>query len=210
MGVVYSVSYTYVNSGYGINVVSDQRVTKAVSLSEDDNFRRLSVGLKAAAITSLDNISYSWLDTDLDDRGGGNHNGDNYISYTFYVLNTGNVDLIYSSILSIKNSTLEVETAVRVEVFRNGVPTIYTHTYEAGIDEEEGIDETLENYYGITVEEFYSENVITSNTVTLLMGDYNRYTVVVWLEGEDPDCVNDKFSSELQMVWNISVLDEDP
>ncbi|MGD9901240.1 MAG: hypothetical protein AB7S44_01740 [Spirochaetales bacterium] len=202
IGVVYSLSYTYVNSGYGINVIADQRITKAVSLSDDDNFQRLSVGLKASAITSLDNISYSWLPPGLDDLGGGSHNGDNYICYTFYVLNTGDADLTYTSDLRIKLSTQSVETAMRVEIFSDGVPTVYTHTYEEQIDGE--IEGT-----GVTVEEFYSLDTIAHDVVNLSLGSYDRYTVVIWLEGADYDCVNDKFSSELQMIWNISVIEDE-
>jgi len=203
MGVVYSLSYTYINTGYGINVVADQQITKAVSLSDDDNFERLSVGLKASAVVSMDNISYSWLSPDLDNLGAGNHNGENYICYTFYALNTGNADLSYGSTLRIKNSTQNVETAVRIEIFKNGVPTIYTHTYE------EQIDGVLVEDYGIAVQEFYSEDIVVYEVVDLAMNDFNRYTVVIWLEGEDLDCVNDKYSSELQLVWNISVLEEE-
>ena len=200
MGVVYSVSYTYVNSGYGINVVSNQLITKAVSLTEDENFENLTVGLKASAVTEMDNISYDWLPSNLDELGGGSHNGDNYICYTFYVLNTGNADLDYYSSLSVRNSTQNVETAIRIMIYFNGTPTVYTHTYE------EKIDGVIENTYGVSVEEFYSEEILVHNTVNLSIGSYDRYTVVVWLEGEDVDCVNDKFSSELQLIWNIDVV----
>ena len=200
IGVVYSVSYTYINSGYGINVISDQKISKAVSLSDDEDFRRLSVGLKASAIISLDNFSYDWFPTDLDELGGGSHNGENYICYTFYVLNTGDEDLEYNSNLRIKHSTLDVEEAIRVKVYKDGIPTIYTHTYEEQIDAE--IEAS-----GIIVEEFYSDDVIAHNVESLDRGDFIRYTVVIWLEGRDYDCVNDKFSSELQMTWNISVIE---
>ncbi|PKK95885.1 MAG: hypothetical protein CVV59_01380 [Tenericutes bacterium HGW-Tenericutes-4] len=203
ISVVYFFSYTYVNSGYGINVIADQRITKAVSLTEDDNFERLTVGLKASAIVEMDNITYDWLPPDLDERGGGPHNGDNYIAYTFYVLNSGNQDLEYISKLRIKHSTQNVETAIRVKVFTDGVPVIYTHTYEPQID-------ALFEGYGIQVKEFYAvdERIIAYNIIPLAMEAYNRYTVVVWLEGFDNDCVNDKFSSELQMVWDIFVIEK--
>lgn len=201
IGVVYSVSYTYVYSGYGINVVADQRITKAVSLSDDESFENLSVGLKASAIVEMDNISYTWLPPDLDTRGGGSHNGENYIAYTFYVLNSGDEQLDYISNLRIKLTTLNVETAIRVMVYYNGTPTVYTHTYESQIDS------LIENF-GVAVEEFDSEHVIVNDTRALSMGAFDRYTVVVWLEGEDFDCTNDKFSSELQMSWDITVIED--
>jgi hypothetical protein len=183
-------------------VIAEELLTKAVSLTEDDNFEQLSVGLKASAIVEMDNITYDWLPPGLDNMGGGSHNGDNYIAYTFYVLNSGEEDLEYMSRLRIKNSTQNVETAIRVKIFRNGVPTVYTHTYDNAIDPE--IEQA-----GVPVELFYAEDVIAYNITPLTVGNYDRYTVVVWLEGEDEDCVNDKFSSELQMVWDVSVVEED-
>ena len=236
MGVGYSLSYTYVNSGYGINVITDQQITKAISLSEDDNFERLSVGLKASAIVEMDNITYEWfwlndwLPEDPAEFTGGNHNGENFIAYTFYVLNTGNADLDYNSSLRIKHSTQEVEAAIRVMIYRNNIPTVYTHTYEEQIDSvidgeaytdenQNGIwdegepytDENANGSYdgGVKVEEFESENIITSSISTLPMNDFDKYTVVIWLEGEDNDCNNDKFSSELQLVWNVSVIEDE-
>lgn len=203
ISVIYFFSYTYINSGYGISVIADQKITKAISLSDDDNFERLSVGLKASAVVEMDNITYDWLPSNLDELGGGSHNGDNYIAYTFYVLNSGNQDLEYISKLRIKHSSQNVETAIRIKIYKDGIPTIYTHMYEVQIDAD------FEDY-GIEVKEFYAieERIIAYNTVPLQIGNYNRYTVVVWLEGEDYDCVNDKFSSELQLVWDIFVIED--
>jgi len=149
----------------------------------------------------MDNITYDMLPPNLDELGGGSHNGENYISYTFYVLNSGGEDLEYTSRLRIKNSTQNVETAIRVLVYVNGNPTVYTHTYESQID-------TVIEGLGVPVQEFYSEDVISYNIVPLSVGNYDRYTVTVWLEGEDYDCVNDKFSSELQMVWDVLVIED--
>jgi len=202
ISVAYFFSYTYVNSGYGISVIAEKKLTKAVSLTEDDNFERLSVGLKASAVVEMDNITYDMLPPGIDQLGGGSHNGDNYIAYTFYVLNAGNEDLEYTSRLRIKNSTQNVETAIRVQIYMDGSPTIYTHTYEAQID-------SILEGMGIPVLEFYAEDIIAYNIVPLGVSDYNRYTVIVWLEGEDYDCVNDKFSSELQMVWDIVVVEDE-
>lgn len=203
IGVLYALSYTYTNAaGYGINIVADRTNSRYISLSENSEFERLSVGLRAIGIDSLDNITYDWLPTDLDEALGGSNNGNNYISYTFYVLNTGVGDLTYRSYLYILSSTLEVETAIRIQVFKNGVSTIYTHTYEE-------FDSFLENTRMLTVEEFYTEGVVSQNDNFLQQNTNDKYTIVIWLEGEDIDCVDDKRSGSLEIAWKFSVLDEE-
>ena len=202
IGVLYALSYTYTNAaGYGINIVADKTNTKYISLSEMSSFERLTVGLKAVGIDSLDNITYDWLPEGLEDAEGGSNNGDNYISYTFYVLNSGTEDLTYHSSIYIINSTLEVETAIRVQVFRNRVPVIYTYSYEDH-------DDFLENERMVEVEEFYSETVVAQNDYNLQQGTYDKFTIVIWLEGEDDDCVDDKRSGSIEMAWRFSVLDD--
>ena len=34
-------------------------------------------------------------------------------------------------------------------------------------------------------------------------GDVDKYTVVIWLEGNDPECINDIIGGELKMQMNI-------
>jgi hypothetical protein len=196
--VLYFVSYTYVNSGYSINIITTPS-DKSISLSRTSEFEVLSVGLRATAINGMDNITYEQLTPDLDDNPGGSHNGENFIRYTFFVVNTGNEQLEYNSALRIKRTTKNVETAIRVKKFTNGVPTIYTHTTEQ-------IDEDIQQQYGVTVEEFYSPDVIASNTLALDVNTYTKYTIVIWLEGEDQDCIDDKLASQLQLSWHFNVL----
>ena len=37
----------------------------------------------------------------------------------------------------------------------------------------------------------------------------DRYTVVVWLEGEDPECVNDIMGGEVKLKMTLEVLDKE-
>lgn len=47
------------------------------------------------------------------------------------------------------------------------------------------------NYYQVVADEFVSDQTITSGTrMNMHPGEYDEYTVVVWLEGDDPQCSN--------------------
>jgi hypothetical protein len=34
-------------------------------------------------------------------------------------------------------------------------------------------------------------------------GEVDKYTVVIWLEGNDPECINDIIGGELKMQMNL-------
>jgi len=53
----------------------------------------------------------------------------------------------------------------------------------------------------VTVTDFVREDFV--------IGEVDKYTVVIWLEGEDPECVNDILGGELKMSMNFHVLDEE-
>lgn len=200
ISVLYFLSYTYINSGYGIGIMTERELDKSISLSDSSDFQRMTVGLRAKGIDSMDNITYDWLPNNLHLHTGGSNNGENYIAYTFYVINSGNENLTYNSVLSIKFSTKQVETAIRVMIFKNNTPTVYTHTYEEQIDSE--IEKQAK------VEEFHTPDIIAQNQSLLEKGKYEKYTVVIWLEGEDIDCVDDKRSGELQLSWNFYIIED--
>jgi hypothetical protein len=52
--------------------------------------------------------------------------------------------------------------------------------------------------------------VITELVQTdLKIGDTDRYTVVIWLEGWDPECVNDIMGGEVKLSMNFNVLEDE-
>ena len=67
---------------------------------------------------------------------------------------------------------------------------------EAGIDEEELLDlstfEKLSKVKKLETTPFASEKVITTGLREgIENGEYDKYTVVMWYEGEDPECTDD-------------------
>ena len=40
-------------------------------------------------------------------------------------------------------------------------------------------------------------------------GKIEKYSIVIWLEGEDPECVNDVLGGVMNLEMNFEVLDED-
>ena len=68
------------------------------------------------------------------------------------------------------------------------------------------------NYYRVIPETFKSDTVITSGDIfEVKPGDVHKFTVVLWLEGDDIDCDNSKIGGHLgvQMDFHLAGLEED-
>jgi len=104
---IYLILRMFFNQG-AFTVVLDRNLAKdtGIVLVENLNDTNYKMLLSAQEAVSMDNISESWLPNNLDNLGGGSHNGTNYFAYTFYIKNAG-VDtvrllLFYSCRLSYK------------------------------------------------------------------------------------------------------------
>lgn len=149
--------------------------------------------LYADSIDFMDNISYDWIPKDIDSIGDGGHNGDNYIAYTFYIENQGTEVIHYWYNIYIDDVIKNVDEAVRIMVFQNGEKKIYAKVNSVTKEAEK---DTIE---------FYSNEVpVLEGRYDFAPGDVDKYTIVVWIEGDDPDCVNALIGGEIKMHMEIT------
>lgn len=159
------------------------------SLEDKDAKRKLY----ADEINFMDNISIKWLPNDIDTAYEGSHNGQNYIAYTFYIENQGKQTVNYWYEIEIDDVIKNVDEAVRIMIYRNGVKTVYAKINADTLKEEEG------------TKAFYSDNIaVLESRRNFEPGNVDRFTVVVWLEGDDPDCVNAIIGGEIKMHMDIT------
>lgn len=179
---------------------------RGLILSESIDFVEYSAMLEAAPVDGMDNITHSWLqgeEMEIITGTDGSHNGEkySYLAYTFYVKNTGIEDIDYQASIDLEYVKLAVDEAVRVELFLNGESTVYAKPAKDGKPEVDPEFETTPFADAVTVCDYLRED--------FKVGDIDKYTVLIWLEGEDPECVNDILGGELKMSMNFFVPDED-
>lgn len=149
--------------------------------------------LKATKVEFMDNISVKWLPENIDELGEGSHNGDNYLAYTFYLENKGSDTIGYWYEMFIDDVIRNVDKAIRVMIYRNGEKTIYARANETTGNPEDG-----------TVA-FYSETeIMLEHRENFKPGDIDKFTIVIYLEGDDPDCVDALIGGEMQMHLDIT------
>lgn len=175
---------------------------------------------------SLDgDISYIDNYTKADDKAidGGSHNGDsnnnkkavagtdsageNYLAYTFYCKNVGNESVDYNATLVNNGAAKSMDEAVRIIVFKNGEPTVYAekqHDSDQPEDDSKFIPKTLKS-------EPWKNNkeIMTTKSEDFKPGDVDKYTILMWVEGNDPECVNEILGGHMKMSMTFSVEDEE-
>lgn len=87
-------------------------------LSEDADFKTQCASLTAEQVKDVTNITYAWLPVDLDTSKDGAHNGKNYVAYTFYCKNNGEVELDYDAVLEITGAAKSADEATRVMIYK--------------------------------------------------------------------------------------------
>jgi hypothetical protein len=217
MAIVFALSYLFSGKGsFVIKTIGPNGSDKLISLSETEGFSNSTTTHKCKQIDKMDNIPLEWLPS-LDELGkDGSRNGDNYLAYTFYIMNSGKGSLDYNAKINITGETKQISKAIRVMVIHDGVPEIYARSTDDGASEAFPTKEVIEKVFpeGTARPEgclsFPSDKVAYDKTVTdMEEGKVEKHTVVVWLEGEDPECVNDVLGGVMNLEMNFEVLDED-
>ncbi len=163
--------------------------------------------LSAQNVTEVTNITYDWLPTNLDTEKDGEHNGQNYLAYTFYLTNSGKETLDYESTLKFTGIAKNADEALRVMVYRNGEPTIYAQENRDKSPLEEKVNEKFkEGADDLNLEDYV---VFEDLTEGIKVGESVKYTIVTWIEGNDPECINDIMGGYVKMQWLFNVEGEE-
>ena len=192
----YVISVLYMRFGaFTVMVNKFDHNEYALTLSESPTFKSHSSRLTAEIAETVTNIDGREI-PDWVDNVDGEHNGKNYVAYTFYCSNAGTKTVTYDYDLYIANMTYEIEKAVRVRLYVNGEYTDYAYPRTDGVKGPEP-----------GTKEFQSGNTIVRDTVQHFKpGDHTKFTVVIWLEGPDPDCVDKILGGKFKIDMRVSVL----
>lgn len=186
IGVIYN------NGNFSITLDKNLYFDKGLIIYDDPEYKVYRSELFAPAPSKFDNISYKWLPEDIDKQNGGSHNGKNYLAYTFFVENIGESTSDYWNEVVIDDVIRNVDSAIRIRIYRNGESVTYAKA-----------DENQENEPG-TVSFISDETVSRSYVADFKPGDIDRYTIVLWIEGSDPDCTDNILGGEFKVHMDFN------
>ena len=197
VSIAYAISYFYDKFGsFTVKVNKYDMVHQGLTLSETPDYDRSNAVLNANIVYDMTNISGEDIPPNVD-MINGSHNGDSYIAYTFYLINSGDDTVSYTGEMNIENVTKGVDEAVRIAVYKNGEKTVYGKTKSSGMGKESDCDS-----------EFLSSSVVMRTSGDKFKAkDKDKYTVVIWLEGNDPDCVDDIIGGTLKLSMTFKIVE---
>ncbi len=203
---------------------------------EKDKIKNPTSYLKGDELENTPCTSISQISKDVDKLDGSNNGGD-YFSYTFYIQNKSGDNANYGYELVINSESKDASKIAWVLLFIDGKAAFYAKADKNGEqqtlphrdDNTRGYREPpfydvaafpelqyeiIDNptarydYYRLIALPFESDTVITSGKFSdMEPGIIHKYTVVSWIEGDDPDCTNDMIGGHFGLEFNFVTVD---
>lgn len=212
--------------------MSDELFREGFSISETKGFENPTSHLFATPAEDVPCISISSISPDVDNIDG-QHN-EKYFAYTFYVKNEGESPQNMAWKLNLNSESNNVSDAAWVMLFVDGKMKFYAKPdengkqqslpakdddtrgyieapfYDAAVekDEQYEIIKQTKNltYWRLNPKNFLSSSVVEEGLVTNFKPqEVHKFTVVIWLEGDDPHCTNDLIDGHLGMDFYMQL-----
>lgn len=219
---------------FTINMSADM-FREGFVLCETADFKKPTTYLFCEPATDIPCISIGDLPEDIDQHEGQQHA--NYFAYTFFLRNEGESTVDYEWDILLNSESKSTSEACWVMVFEDGEMAFYAKEGADGQPEAlPAMDDNSRgyptaplisaakdpqkqyqliaesgplNYYRLIPIPFKSEEIVASGFRTEVAPmDVHRYTVVIWLEGDDPECTNDKIGGHVGMQMDIALVED--
>ena len=230
-------SVTEMQGHFTINL-SDGMFREGFSLCDEVTFENPSMRLYSMPAVDVPCVSVVDIEPDVDDVDGA-HNEAKYFAYTFYIRNEGDSTVNFDWQLALNSESKNLSVAAWVMVFEDGAMRFYAEPRADGTPEalpSFGDDargylkapfiadsvapfeqyETIaqrgaSTYYRLIPTNFLSETVVTmGRQENVAPMDVHKYTVVIWLEGDDPDCTDELIGGHLGLDMKFRLDGEEP
>ncbi|MCI5983832.1 MAG: hypothetical protein MRZ35_01075 [Firmicutes bacterium] len=188
--IILSVIY----KGGKFTITLDSRLAREnqIVIYENSQIPEETIKLETKDMEFMDNISINWIPQNIDTEQDGSHNGENYIAYTFYIKNKGTETINYWYAIKIDDVIKKVDEAARVMVFLNGEKKVYAK-----------INSITQLPEKDTIPFFSASIPVLEQRKNFKPNDVDKFTIVIWLEGDDPDCIDNILGGEIKMHMEI-------
>ena len=193
--IIYIVLRVLFNDGsFIVALEKNEMLYSGLAMYETLNDPTPKRKLKAKDLQFMDNISIKWLPSDITEYEG-SHNGKNYIAYSFYMENQGDVVLNYWYSIVMDDVIKHADEALRIMIYVNDESTVYAKGNSIDGKAEPDTKKFREDKDG---------TIILEQRKDMHAGDLDKITVVVWIEGDDPECTNALLGGHVRLHMKIT------
>lgn len=212
--VVYIVLKILLNDGsFIVSLSRNEMLYSGLAMYESQNDPTPKRRLKAKDLQFMDNISISWIASDVTEHEG-SHNGNNYIAYSFYVENQGQAVANYWYSITMDDVIKDADEALRIMIYINDDVKVYAKGNRLNgkaepiyyASNKNRRKELAELYSTVKFRDDVDGTIILEQRKNIKPGDLDKITVVVWIEGDDPDCTNALIGGHVRL--NMKLIEE--
>ena len=197
--IIYIISMLTTQWGDLVVRVGEMQDGKTILLSESADFSDSTVKLNGGSVKEVTNITKAWLPKGLD-KEDGSHNGKNYLAYSFYLKNTGDRDLDYNTEMTLTGQTKGADEAVRIMIIKDGEEAVYAKGTKVSSGKEAETDATKWKT---------DDTIVKIDKTGLKAKAQTKYTVVIWIEGNDKECVDAIRGGHVRSTLTFNVVEDD-
>lgn len=211
--------------------MSDGMFREGFVLSETADFARPTTNLFCDPAQDVPCVSINSLPENVDTAFEGQHN-ENYFAYTYFIRNEGESTVNYTWTVALNSESQDLSKACWVMIFEDGKMAFYAEPSASGETEAlPAFDDNRRGYVGRPMAEFAKEpekqyqliatrgsmeyyrlvpkDFLSDTTIAagrmndVDPGETHKYTVVIWIEGDDPDCTDELIGGHLGMQMDF-------
>ena len=232
---LFAVSWITTMRGHFTINMSNDLFREGFTLSETADFKNPTTYLVCTPLDHVPEISISHIPEDVDEYDG--MHSSTYFAYTYYIRNEGESTVDYKWELALNSESQNVSSAVWVMVFEDGEMVFYAKEgadgqpealppegdYNRGYLQPPMYDKAKDpaSQYEIVdpsatvpiwrvIPRPFLSDALVAQGIRLSMApqEVHKYTIVMWLEGDDPNCNNDLVGGHLGLEIYMSMLEE--
>lgn len=224
-----TISFIDANS---MRIVVDKSNVGDIAVSKTADFENPATMLKMNGPEDVTNITYTMINGDEMLGKEGDHHGDDYIAYSFFLKNVGYSDILFASSIKLNYVSKNIERAVRIVIIEDEeIATCYAVSRSDGtpeylyydVDDKETQepmplgDSALDALLGTNVTTPFASDSPTDRNILvfdsedkfLATEEVKKYTVLIWLEGTDSDCTDSVLGAKVNFEFSFRVTQVD-
>lgn len=208
------LTYYGQNSGNFVMSVDEDAFKRGIAISDSSTFETMNRWLTADPVEDVRDTTLQHIDLFeiINAEGAYKETRSNYLAYTFFLRNVGSETTPVDYEVVITNQSKNIAEAIRVMIIVDG-QVAYD---EQGIRYIECESKTMyqapdkhDIIYKDYLQEFTlfkSTDIICSERIFDIRPEQTKkISVIMWLEGEDPECIETLASAKIKITMNLSI-----
>ncbi len=208
------LTYYGQNSGNFVMSVDEDAFKRGIAISDVASFETMNRWLTADPVEDVRDTTLEHIDLFeiVNAQGAYKETRSNYLAYTFFLRNVGNEATPVDYEVVIKNQSKNIAEAIRVMIIvdgevaydENGIRYIECESktmYQAPDEKQVIYKDYLKDFVL-----FKTSDIICQERIFNIRPDQTKkISVIMWLEGEDPECIETLASAKIKISMNLSI-----